>query len=201
MNEIREPIKKTSIGKKNKIIKKGFELICEKGYHNVTCVDIAKYAGVSTGIIYQYFKDKRDIFLNGIKNYAASILYPMIDVLENQKIDNDNLELLLNKMIDNFVKKHTITKKAHEELQSMSHLDKEVAAIFNEFEINATKKISNILINNGYEIDNIDEKVHVIYGIIDNYCHEVVYHKHSSLDYDKMKGIIVNIIINILKTR
>ncbi len=198
MNEIREPIKKTSIEKKNKIIKKGFELMCEKGYHNVTCIDIAKYAGVSTGIIYQYFTDKRDIFLNGIKDYAASILYPMIDILEDQKIDNGNMELLLNKMIDNFVEKHTFTKTAHEELQSISHLDKEVASIFNEYEINATKKISNILINNGYETDNIYEKVHVIYGIIDNYCHEVVYHKHSSLDYNKMKEIIVNIIKNVL---
>ena len=63
MGQIREPIKKSSIEKKNKIIEKGFELMCTKGYHNVTCVDIAKYAGVSTGIIYQYFKDKRDIFI------------------------------------------------------------------------------------------------------------------------------------------
>ena len=51
MSEVREPIKKTSIAKKERIIKKGFELMCNKGYHNVSCVDIAKYANVSTGII------------------------------------------------------------------------------------------------------------------------------------------------------
>ena len=62
MGEIREPIKKSSIEKKNKIIEKGFELICNNGYYNVNCCDIAKYSGVSTGIIYQYFKDKKDIF-------------------------------------------------------------------------------------------------------------------------------------------
>ena len=63
MGEIRIPIKKSSIEKKERIIKLGFELMCLKGYHNVTCVDIAKYANVSTGIIYQYFKDKHDIFV------------------------------------------------------------------------------------------------------------------------------------------
>ena len=52
MGEIRNPIKKSSIEKKNKILEKGFTLMCEKGYHNVNSVDIAKYAGVSTGIIY-----------------------------------------------------------------------------------------------------------------------------------------------------
>ena len=74
MGQIREPIKKSSIEKKNKIIEKGFELMCTKGYHNVTCVDIAKYAGVSTGIIYQYFKDKRDIFIEGVKDYSNKIM-------------------------------------------------------------------------------------------------------------------------------
>lgn len=198
MSGIREPIKKSSIEKKNKIIEKGFELICEKGYHNVTCIDIAKHSGVSTGIIYQYFNDKRDIFLSGIKGYSASILYPMIDVLEKQKIDKNNIDKMLNSMIDRFVEKHTISKKAHEELIAMSCLDEEVAKIFNDFEMQMTEKVSNILKYNQFDIDNIDEKVHVIYGIMDNYCHEVVYHQHNLLNYEIMKEIIIKIIKNIL---
>ena len=46
MGEVRNPIKKSSIAKKEKIIKTCFELMCDKGYHNVTCIDIAKEAGV-----------------------------------------------------------------------------------------------------------------------------------------------------------
>ena len=93
MGEIRNPIKKSSIEKKNKILEKGFTLMCEKGYHNVNSVDIAKYAGVSTGIIYQYFTDKRDIFIEGVKNYSSNIMFPMIDILDNTKIDKNNLEI------------------------------------------------------------------------------------------------------------
>ena len=33
-NEIREPIQKRSIEKKEKIIEAGFKLICKKGYYN-----------------------------------------------------------------------------------------------------------------------------------------------------------------------
>lgn len=118
--------------------------MCQKGYHNVSTVDIAKYAGVSTGIIYQYFQDKRDIFIDDTKDYANNIIFPMIDILED-------------------------------------------------------KKISNLLIYNGFNKENIEEKVHIIIGIIDNYCHEVVYHKHDDIDYAKTKDIILDIIINILK--
>ena len=45
-NEIREPVQKRSIEKKEKIIKAGFDLICEKGYYNTNTAEIAKKAGV-----------------------------------------------------------------------------------------------------------------------------------------------------------
>ena len=40
MSEVREPVKKTSKKTKQRIIEKGFELICKEGYHNITCADI-----------------------------------------------------------------------------------------------------------------------------------------------------------------
>ena len=83
----RIPTQKRSIEKRNKIIEKGFELMCEKGYYNTSTPDIAESAEVSTGIIYQYFNDKKDIFIEGIKQYSNSIMFPMINVLESQKIE------------------------------------------------------------------------------------------------------------------
>ena len=61
--EIREPIQKRSIETKEKIIEAGFELICNDGYYKTNTSKIAKKAGVSTGIVYQYFKDKYDILI------------------------------------------------------------------------------------------------------------------------------------------
>ena len=85
-SEIREPIQKRSIEKKEKIIKYGFDLICEKGYHNTNTAEIAKSAGVSTGIVYQYFNDKRDIFLQGIEQYSKSLLFPINEIsISNSK--------------------------------------------------------------------------------------------------------------------
>ena len=198
LGNIREPIKKNSIEKKKKIIEKGFELMCNNGYHNVNCVDIAHYAGVSTGIIYQYFKDKRDIFIAGIKLYAEKITFPMLKVMEQEEITKDNIKSLIEIMIDKFVETHTISEKAHEELMAMSCLDEEIATIFYNYEIEITNKVSNILKEKNLKITNIEEKVHIIYGLMDNYCHEVVYHKHKTLSYDIMKEEIIKIIVNIL---
>lgn len=199
MKEIRVPTQKRSIEKRNRIIEKGFELMCEKGYYNISTPDIAEYAGVSTGIIYQYFTDKKDIFIDGVKQYSNNIMFPMIDVLKENKINLENITNLLEIMIDKFIKTHTISKKAHEELVAMSHLDDDIAEIFKNSEFEMTEKIVELLKNNGINIENVREKVHIIIGIVENLCHEIVYHKHSKINYDIMKSEVINIITKMLK--
>ena len=198
MGTSRKPIKKTSIEKKKRIIEKGFELMCNKGYHNVSCVDIAKYAGVSTGLIYQYFTDKKDIFLEGVKDYSNKIMFPMINILDNKAFDKNNLRNILSQMIESFINTHTMKKEAHEELMAMSHLDEKVGELFNQNELKMTENISNLLINNDMNIKNVEEKVHIIMGLVDNYCHEVDYHHHQKLNYDIMREEVLDTILFIL---
>ena len=93
MSNIRMPKQKRSIEKRNRIIEKGFELICKNGYYNTNTNDIAKYANVSTGIVYQYFNDKKEIFLEGINLYYNSIMFPILDVLDfNKDLDDTKKE-------------------------------------------------------------------------------------------------------------
>ena len=197
-NEIREPVQKRSIEKKEKIIKAGFELICKKGYYNTNTAEIAKSAGVSTGIVYQYFKDKRDILIEGIKRYASDIFYPMLNVTSNIKIDKNNLDTILRNMINTFIENHKLSQIAHEEIMAMTHSDKEIAEFFQENELTMTKNISKILLDNGFDSKNIDEKVHIAIHLIDDLCHEIVYHKHKDLNYDVMIDLVIDNILNLM---
>ena len=61
-----------------------------------------------------------------------------------------------------------------------------------------TKKIYELLVQNGFSEKNLLEKSHIIIGLIDNLCHEIVYHKHSELKYDEMTNICINTILYIL---
>ena len=199
MSDTRIPTQKRSIEKRNRIIEKGFELMCEKGYYNVSTPDIAEVAEVSTAIIYQYFNDKKDIFIEGVKNYSNSIMFPMHSVLENEDLKIDNIETVVKRMIEAYIKSHTISKKAHEELMAMSHLDDDVASIFKNSELELTNKIVSIIKNNNIKIKNPIEKIHIALGLIENLCHELVYHKHKDLDYTAMQNEVIKIITNILK--
>ena len=199
MSDTRIPSQKRSIEKRNRIIKMGFELMCEEGYYQTTTTDIAKYAGVSTGIIYQYFNDKKEIFIEGIKSYSDNIMFPILEVLKKKEFDVNCLEVILEEMLQIFIKEHTLSKKAHEEMIALSHQDEEIAKIFHDKELETTKKIVETLKEFGISSPNLLEKVHIIIGIVENYCHEVVYHKHSCMNYDIMKQEVIKMIITLLK--
>jgi hypothetical protein len=126
-------------------------------------------------------------------------MYPMLNILETKQIKINDLKDVTESMINNFIKTHTISKKAHEELMAMSHLDEDVANIFKNSELEMTKKIVSLLENNNIHITNAREKVHIAVNLIDNLCHEIVYHKHESFDYNQMKEEVINIIVYILK--
>ena len=199
MSEIRVPTQKRSIEKRNKIIEKGFELMCEKGYYNISTPDIAEAANVSTGIIYQYFNDKKEIFIEGVKNYSNTIMFPMLTILETENIKIDNIQELLKSMINTYIKNHTISKKAHEELMAMSHLDEDIANIFKESEFEMTNRILKVLEYNNIKFEKPIEKIHIIIGMVENLCHEIVYHKHNKIDYENMQNEVIKIVINLLK--
>lgn len=198
MAETRFPTQKRSLEKRKKIIEEGFSLICEQGYYQTTTNDIAKKCDVSVGIIYQYFSDKKDIFLEGVKNHASAIMYPMLDILKERNLEKENFSALLEEIIDYYIHAHNMSKKAHEELLAMSHLDNDVAKIFKDAELDLTANMITILEKNQIFLPNSKEKMHIIIGIIDNFCHEMVYHKHSELDYEIMKKEVIEIISHMI---
>lgn len=195
---IRKPKQQRAIDKKERIIKAGFELICENGYYYTNTAQIAKKANVSTGIIYQYFKDKYDIFMNALELYGDDIFFPMLKI-KKQEFTINNFENIMKNMIKHYIDNHKVSKIAHEEIMSMVHSDKKVAEYYYKRELKMTDYIKDLLINNGLKDNNLYEKVHVMIGMIDNLCHEIIYHKHSKMNYDIMTDIVINNIKNIFK--
>lgn len=187
---IREPKQKRAIEKKEKIIDAGFELICENGYYNTNTAEIAKKAGVSTGIVYQYFKDKYSIFMAGLEKNGEDIFFPMLK-LDSKKIDKNNFEITMKEMIQKYIKNHKMSKTAHEEITSMIHSNPDVAKYFYKRELLMTETLTNLFIESNFKNENLKEKVHVMIGLIDNLCHEIIYHKHDGMDYDAMTDIVI----------
>ena len=162
-SEIREPRQNRSIEKKEKIIDAGWKLITSGGYYNTNTKEIAKEAEVSTGIVYQYFKDKHDILIAGLEKYGSEVFYPMLN-LENKKININNFQKIIKEMIDEYINEHKISKKVHAEIMAMVHKDEDVAKYFYKREIDLTNQLYDLFKKIGISNNNLKEKTHIIIG-------------------------------------
>lgn len=194
---VREPKQKRSIDKKNKIIKAGFDLFCEKGYYNTNTAEIAKRADVSTGTVYSYFEDKKSIFLDVIEYYAKITIEPMFELFSGIQFPLDLHEVLV-KIIDASVNIHQVSESAHEEMLAMSHSDDDVRKLMLDFEEKYVLKFSETLRNAGINSDNLNEKIHIIFNTIEFYCHEASYHRHSFINYEVMKEEVIQMIMGMI---
>jgi hypothetical protein len=102
-------------------------------------------------------------------------------------------------MIDHYISNHKVSNVAHEEIMSMVHSDKRVAEYYYKRELEMTNSLKKILLDNGFDNNNLTEKVHVMMGLIDNLCHEVTYHKHSNMNYEVMTTLVIDNIKSLFK--
>ncbi len=193
---VREPQQERSIEKKNKIIQAGYDLFSEVGYYGTNTAEIAKRAGVSTGIVYGYFSDKRDIMISVLEIYLDKVVGPLLKTFSALKAPLD-VNTLVQKVIDEVIKIHKRNNKIHEALHSLSSSDEAVNAKFMELEDGLTVKISNSLVAIGFKKENIQEKVHFAMNILQSFAHEYVFDKHEYIDYFVMREMVTNTIINI----
>lgn len=196
-SETREPRQTRSIEKKKKIAQAGYKLFCEKGFHHTNTNEIAKEAGVSTGIVYHYFKDKKAILLAVMDQVIPKFDADMIKQLHLSK-DRKELEDFLSDIIDKDVQLHEISKVPHEEFHAMRHSDPDVAEYMNHFNDQFLSSIAEALPSLGFPVSYPQEKVDMIYHMIDQYSDAVTINKRDAVNYDDMKKLLVETILNLL---
>jgi len=194
---IRKPQQQRSIEKRNRIIEAGFKLFCEKGYHNTNTAEIAKLAGVSTGIVYSYFEDKKDIFKYTFEAYEKSITLPIYEKIKlvDKPID---IPSAVRQIIIMMTKSHTLGKSVHEEMQALSHIDKDISDLYCRLQSDLASNFVDLMSQFDIRPTNAYEKAHLIIDIVENLSHEIVYHQHEYLNYEVMTEEAVKVIVDML---
>lgn len=196
MEKIRQPQQERSIEKKNKIIEAAYEIFSEVGYYAANTPEIAKKAGVSTGIIYGYFKNKKDILSYVLKIYINKVALPVMDYFETLNSDSD-LKKAVSDVVNMTIDIHSSNANLHNILHSLAVTEKDINEDFINLEDHITSKASEKLSELGVKTDNIKEKVHISMNLIQSFAHENTYDKHKYLNYNAMKNEVENIIISL----
>lgn len=193
---VREPRQERSIEKKKRIVDAGYELFSEVGYYGTNTAEIAKRAGVSTGIVYGYFKDKKDILICVLEIYLNEVYEPISAMLDKLTSPVD-YEKVIPHVLEATIKTHKKKYKIHEALHSLAGSDNEVNAEFIALEDKLTTRIYERLAALGENTENLKEKIHFAMGTIQDYCHEYVFDKHEYIDYSVLEKMVVTAITHL----
>lgn len=194
--KVRTPRQGRSIETKNKIVQAGYELFSDVGYHNTNTAQIAKHAGVSTGIVYGYFKDKHDILLDVLEIHLSRAFSPIFEIMDRLSAPI-NYYTLAKDVLDIAISLHKNNANIHEALHSLSHSDGTVNARFIEIEDHLTLQISDKLASLGADAPNLSERVHFAMDVVQSFSHEYVFDNHPYIDYAAMRTIVENTLVGL----
>lgn len=197
---VRTPQQQRAIDKKNRIIEAGYKLFAEKGYYNTNTAEIAKEAGVSTGIVYGYFHDKRDILVDVLDIYTEQVISPIVSMFDDLSSPID-FDYLINRSIDCVLKIHANNAAIHEALHALTHTDEAVQLKFLSIEDGLTQQICDRLAECGYPAKGLAEKVHLAIQTVQTYAHECVFDNHDYIDYDVLRAHVVNMLKDLFAER
>lgn len=196
--EVREPKQERSIEKKNKIVKAGYELFSTVGYYNTNTAQIAKQAGVSTGIVYGYFKDKRDILLDVLEIYVNTAFAPILGMIDGLHAPL-NFSQIASHVLDCAIEIHKKQANIHEALHSLSHTDEAVNKKFIDLEDEITLAIADKFKSLGVSTSDLNERIHFSMDIVQSFSHEYVYDHHTYINYETMRTIVENTIVSLFQ--
>lgn len=194
---IRKPQQERAIDKKNRIISAGYELFSENGYYNTNTVQIAKRAGVSTGIVYGYFRDKKDILREVTSLYMDKVTKPILNLFDNLEAPFDARDLVC-KIVDLVIRAHGENAGIHEALHSLTHTDPEISAQFIRLEDDLTLNIADRLTRLDVLKDDAKEKVHFAMDVLQSFAHEYIYDHHAYIDYDRLKMLVTDCVVALI---
>ena len=158
-------IQTRAIQTREKLLQTALKMYTLQGYYATTVDQIAKEAGLSTGVAYRYFKNKKELLLEAL-TYAFVNIKQLTGVQETSLYDG-NLEAALTA----FEKIHIQYYDFHEELEGLRHSDKDVAELYDSFYDTAMQQIFEQLPQAIKDDPNAKEKLSLVIALMEHYCH------------------------------
>ncbi len=136
--------------KRSMILDAATKIFAEKGYQYATISEVAKEAGISTGLLYSYFKNKLDLLLSVVLLFWENINQTNQEKLTSMRDPFDKLVVVLHNIEDSLIK----DKKA---LYLIKVLNEALPHIIMIKEKELQEKRQSIILENRKLLDTIDE--------------------------------------------
>lgn len=182
---------------KQKIINAAIELFNKKGYHLTNSNEISKNAGVGVGSFYTYFKDKKSLLLEIVKNHFDKLNRDLFSFEKEESYMITDKKQLIATIITRLLKEIKLNPEFEREIHSLLKTIPELNEIHKDHEermLNNTKKLISSW-KDEITITDIDISSSIIIIVINSIVNELIMFK----DEEKKRIYIVELVNLIYK--
>jgi AcrR family transcriptional regulator len=182
--QIRIPRQKRSMERKIRIKDAARELFANKGINKTSSNEIARHAGVSIGTFYSYYENKRDLFLEILKEHLETFVTDIYTLKPDYGIDlRDNIREHIRKAFSVFDQHPSF----HKEALVLKFSDRDVKQLFDEVEKEQLDIISSIIrpCCRNRNPEDLREVSKVMHSAVENIAHSVKF-LDSPLDRNRL---------------
>lgn len=85
-------------------------LMAQKDFHSITTAEIAKNAGVTEGLIYKYFKEKKDLLYHVLNEHFLNLQVKIDQKLTQEQTCIEQLEIIIFSSIESYADNRIFSK-------------------------------------------------------------------------------------------
>ncbi|MBN1639081.1 MAG: TetR/AcrR family transcriptional regulator [Ignavibacteriales bacterium] len=185
--------------RKQEILTAAIRVFAKKGFEHSTMDEIAELAEFGKGTIYNYFENKRDIYLAIIENAFIDYLTRVEEISQEVKSFREFMFSITRGFLEyGFKNKEVFAIFARDHFSAPDDMLK-VKTIIDGYHKKITKIYEKFisLAQKNKEIRNIDPNIFVIFhrSIILTYIHQFIF-QQESIDVEKETNTILDILFN-----
>ena len=196
---VRVPQQKRSLKTKKKILKAAERLFSEKGFHKTNSKEISAKAGVSIGSFYAYFKDKKMVFLEVLKDHCGEVTRRLTsqEILGVSK--SQDLRSFIATIARNVLEAHSISPGLHREISIMCFFDSDVEKQKNMEEQAIYENALELLKmwRDRIRVKDLPTAAYLICNVFEQNIHALRF-SHSTIDEERLLEELVDMICRYL---
>lgn len=180
-----------------KIMNSFYSLMKKKDFHSITTAEIAKNAEVTEGLIYKYFKDKKDLIYQVLNDHFFEFMVKIENRVAHEKTCIKKLEVIIFASLESYADNRVFSKILLLEVRSSPEY-------FNSSAYGLVRKYAGTIlgiIEEGIQTKELKPDTDpcllrkVILGAIEHACiGEIIFARE--LDIDQVSKGITNIVFN-----
>jgi TetR/AcrR family fatty acid metabolism transcriptional regulator len=183
-----------------KIIKSFSRLMKEKDFHSITTAEIAGNAKVTEGLIYKYFKDKKDLLYQVLNGHFFEFQAKIINQVATKKTCIEKLEMVIFASLESYADNRVFSKILLLEVRnSLEYFNSSAYEMVRLYAGTIFEIIEEGIKKKELKSDTDPYLLRkVILGAIEHAClGEIIFDR--KLDIDKVSTGIANIVFNGVK--